>query len=141
MILGIVGHADDKFTPGTMIDAMAVITEAIDWHKPEKVVSGGCHLGGVDKWAIEIAQRLGVPTEEFLPANRQWEPRGYKERNLKIASQSDRVLVVVVHDLPPGYRGMKFNGCYHCKDRNPPHVKSGGCWTAWKCKEREWAII
>lgn len=40
-----------------------------------------------------------------------------------------------------GHAADKFTPCYHCGDRNPPHVKSGGCWTAWKCKEREWIFI
>lgn len=142
MILGIVGHAADKFSEETEILVHDAIINRILTLSPEKVVSGGCHLGGVDSWAKFHAEKLGVPFEEFLPKQLRWEPHGYKERNLKIASTSDRVICVVVKHYPDNFRGMRFQGgCYHCKDRNPPHVKSGGCWTTLKAKEREWIFI
>lgn len=145
-VLGIVGHAADKFTPQTCELARYEIERYLIKSKPDKLVSGGCHLGGVDVWAIKIATELGIPTEEYLPENLRWTPNGYKERNLRIA-RSNRVLCVVVRDYPPEFKGQKFDydgctsGCYHCLNRNFKHVKSGGCWTAWKCKEREWIII
>jgi hypothetical protein len=34
-----------------------------DIYNPDVVVSGGCHLGGIDVWAVEIAAGLGIRTE------------------------------------------------------------------------------
>lgn len=127
MKIGIVGHAADKFTPGTEAQARRVIA-AILARPGTILVSGGCHLGGIDIWAEEEADRLGIEKIIHLPVHRRWEG-GYKQRNIKIAQDSDQLLVIVVTDYPPGYRGMRFTGCYHCKERRSAHVKSGGCWT------------
>jgi hypothetical protein len=51
------------------------------------------------------------------------------------------VACINVIALPDSYRGRRFDGCYHCLTRNPPHIKSGGCWTAWRAKSREWRLI
>lgn len=139
--LGVVGHAADKFTRETEARARLEITRLItDIYCPDVVVSGGCHLGGIDVWSIEIAERLGIRTEVHLPANKSWS-NGYRERNLTIATRSTVVVCVVVSEYPPDYRGQRFGQCYHCRGRNPSHVKSGGCWTAWRCKRHEWVII
>lgn len=128
MILGIVGHEAAKFTAETEGLARAAIRAhlARDF-SCTGVVSGACHLGGVDVWAIEEAKKLGLTTREFPPANRSWE-QGYKARNILIAEVADKVISIVVKVLPPGYTGMRFKLCYHCKTDS--HVKSGGCWTA-----------
>lgn len=141
MKLGIVGNEAAKFTEETRTRAFAEIVAAIERNGATEVCSGECHLGGVDAWAHEVADRLKIPFTPFPPKNFQWEPDGYKERNLKIANWSDKVVCIVVRELPADFHGMRFSGCYHCKGRNPEHVKSGGCWTAWKCKDREWVII
>lgn len=138
--LGIVGHAADKFIPLTEALAKQAITDLIIEQNPSQIISGGCHLGGVDIWAEEISIGLGIHLLVHKPLKQIWFG-GYKERNLKIARDSDLVAVIVVKDYSPNYRGMTFNGCYHCGDRNPPHVKSGGCWTAWKARERRWIFI
>jgi len=139
---GIVGHAADKFTPETRSLALDAIAAACIRHRAALVVSGGCHLGGVDVWAEEVAAALGIPTLVHRPRVRAWSAQGgYRERNLKIAKDSDLVLVVVVRELPPGYAGLEAPDCYHCRARNPTHVRSGGCWTAWQAKEREWRIV
>lgn len=99
-------------------------------------------MSGVDIWAEEVAAELGLPTSIHAPTRLTWSgPGGFMERNLRIAHESDAVLVVVVDHLPPGYAGMRFDDCYHCKGRNPLHIKSGGCWTAWKSKRGIWRII
>jgi len=142
VILGIVGSEQAKFTPETEAAARAVISTYIDECRPHEIVSGGCHLGGVDLYAEEAAAEYGIPVVVFRPATLRWgEPGGYKERNLRIAKRSDAVLCVTLAVLPPTYDGPDYGPCYHCRGRNPPHVKSGGCWTAWKCKERAWEII
>lgn len=128
MILGIVGHEAAKFTAETEAMARSIIVHEIRFMATvSKVVSGACHLGGIDVWAIEEAKKLGIATQEFPPTNRSWE-YGYKPRNILIAEASDKVISLVVKVLPPSYVGMRFKLCYHCKTDS--HVKSGGCWTA-----------
>ncbi len=141
MKLGIVGHEAAKFTPRTEAIAREAIRGLINYYAPAEVVSGECPLGGVDIWTREEAVSLGYPFRGCAPRQHSWEGEyGFKARNLDIA-KSDIVACVVVAELPPTYRGRRFNGCYHCLDRNPVHVKSGGCWTAWKAPDREWRII
>jgi hypothetical protein len=147
--LGIVGHAADKFTVDAERLAKSAILGAFGRHLPTTVVSGHCHLGGVDLWAEELAAAMGIATKIHAPRVRSWgAPGGYRDRNLAIARDSDLVLVVVVRELPAGYTGMRFGdggtdgaGCYHCLGRNPRHVKSGACFTAWHCRRHEWAIL
>lgn len=57
--VGIVGHAADKFTPKTKSKAISIIEELLS---PENsvLVSGHCHLGGIDIWAEEVARHLIV---------------------------------------------------------------------------------
>lgn len=142
MRLGIVGHAQEKFVFETEHHAREAIRDAIALHAPSAIVSGHSPMGGVDWYAEEIANELEIPAIIYAPQRNTWYgPCGYRERNLKIAAESDIVLVVVVKQLPPGYKGMRFSGCYHCKERTPEHVKSGGCWTAWRAKAQEWIII
>lgn len=140
MNLGIVGHARDKFTPTTEAIARRVIRDLIAEYEPDKVVSGHCPIGGVDIWAEEEADALGVEKLIFPPKTNNWLD-GFKPRNIQIYENSDVCACVVVSTLPGGYRGRVFEDCYHCKGRNPPHVKSGGCWTTWRCKGRVWRII
>lgn len=143
MKLGIVGHAAEKFTQETEQQAREAIRAALVRHAVTVVVSGRSPMGGVDIWAEEEAAAADIATLIFEPKRRSWgAPGGFKERNLQIAHNSDRVLVVVVRKLPPGFRGrFVVETCYHCRDRNPPHVKSGGCWTAWRCPQHEWVIL
>lgn len=130
MKIGIVGSEAAKFTSETQQAARQVIRrlfQGLDYQ--DLVVSGHCHLGGIDIWAIEEAQAAGIPTHEYPPARRAWEG-GYKQRNLQIAEASDMVVCITVKELPAAYAGMRFpQGCYHCKTPASHHVKSGGCWT------------
>jgi hypothetical protein len=136
MKLGIVGHDGLKFTPEREAHARSVIRGAIALLRPEVVISGACHLGGVDICAAEEARKIGVPVDERTPNVRRWDGhpnRGYKQRNLEIAERSDHVMVIVVATLPPGYdrsREVHFESCYHCGPKRTRHVKSGACWTA-----------
>lgn len=146
-VLGIVGHEAAKFTPETERVARATIREAIRSYAPEAVCSGECPLGGVDHWAREESVDEGVPFIPYAPTVNRWDgevgfPKGigFKQRNLQIAAAC-LVVNVVVRDLPASYKGRRFPGCYHCHTRVPLHTKSGGCWTAWKAKRREWRII
>jgi hypothetical protein len=144
LVLGIVGHEAAKFTAGSEAEARRQIRAAILSLSPTKVVSGACHLGGIDIWAIEEAKALDLETEEFPPKFRRWEPEGFKARNEKIVAAADVVLCVVVDSLPESYKGMKFEACYHCVGGGgcgTQHVKSGGCWTAKRSKRPMWVVI
>jgi hypothetical protein len=122
--IGIVGSEAAKFTPETEATARRMIRESL--HPGDVVVSGACHLGGIDTWAIEEAKKLGLETKEYPPATREW-TNGYRLRNIQIAEDSDWVLCFTVRCLPESYDGMRFRLCYHCGTN--AHVKSGGCWT------------
>lgn len=140
--LGIVGHAKEKFTPKTETRAKAIIDEVICQYKPRVLVSGRSPMGGVDIWTEEAAVRHGKAMDACVPRQKSWEGEyGFKARNLDIARKSGLVVCIVVADFPPGFKGKAFPFCYHCKDRIPTHVKSGGCWTAWKAKRAIWKII
>lgn len=125
MILGIVGSEAAKFTAASEKAARKQIRTLLKKYKPEAVVSGGCHLGGVDIWAVEEAKKLGIPVTEYLPKKLSWEY--YKRRNIVIAEVADITVCITVNKLPASYRGMRFPLCYHCNTTK--HIKSGGCWT------------
>ena len=141
MVIGIVGHEATKFTSETEAAARELIQDLL---APDDsvLVSGHCHLGGIDIWAEEIAGKLGREGRIFSPKRLNWLD-GYKPRNQQIAKASDIVHVIVVRTLPASYTGMRFEGCYHC--RTADHVKSGGCWTAKYAqrlgKSAEWHVV
>ena len=126
MKLGIVGSEAAKFTPDTEEHCRWLIESWLNRREADGVVSGGCHLGGVDQWAAEIGRKMGLQVVEYLPRTRDWS--GYKSRNMQIAENSDEVICFTVKNLPPGFReGGWERYCYHCKTGE--HIKSGGCWT------------
>lgn len=124
MRVGIVGSEAAKFTAETEGYARALIRDQLS--PGDVVVSGACHLGGIDTWCIEEARAMGLDIVEYRPLVRSWEA-GYKPRNVLIAQDSDRVVCITVRTLPPTYTGMRFKLCYHCG--TDAHIKSGGCWT------------
>lgn len=125
--VGIVGAEAAKFTPETEDEARQQIRRLIRGAK--LVVSGECHLGGVDIWAREEAEAAGIEFLPFPPKKLTWEG-GYKQRNLQIARSSDLLACLTVKELPSDYHGMRFpQGCYHCGTGPEDHIKSGGCWT------------
>jgi len=126
MKVGIVGSEAAKFTDETQLKAVDIITNLLVNEHATEVVSGGCHLGGIDEWAALIGAELGLKVTEFLPKSKSWSA-GYKPRNIQIAEHSDVVYCITVKELPPDYKGMRFKLCYHCGTSD--HVKSGGCWT------------
>lgn len=132
MKIGIVGHEAAKFTPETEAKAREMIRTLLAL--PDSVVvSGHCHLGGIDIWAEEEADKLGREKLIFPPKHLTWNT-GYKPRNIQIAKASDRVYDLVVSAYPVGYTGMRFTECYHCGTSD--HIKSGGCWTAKYAREK-----
>lgn len=129
--LGIVGHAAEKFTPTTERLARRAIDRAIKALNPGRIVSGGSPMGGVDRWAEDAARAAGIEMVVHLPERHQ--ERYFLARNRLIAQDSSHLIVVVVTELPPGFSGMAFPVCYHCKTKE--HVKSGACWTAKRALE------
>jgi hypothetical protein len=127
MRIGIVGSEAIKFTARTRAIARDHIRAILSAPGVTEVVSGACHLGGIDIWAAEIGRELGLKVTEFPPKKQSWS-YGYRPRNILIAKNSDAVYCITVDKLPETYDGMRFDWCYHCKTRD--HVKSGGCWTA-----------
>jgi hypothetical protein len=139
--IGIVGHAGEKFTPETEQAARHIIRTLLT--PPDTVlVSGGCHMGGVDIYAEEEADAIGRKKIIHLPKRRTWDG-GYKQRNLLIARDADEMHVIVVADYPPNYDGMRFGLCYHCDTDS--HIKSGGCWTGKQAerlgKKAVWHVV
>jgi hypothetical protein len=125
MIVGIVGSEGAKFTSYGEGMARGIIVDIFNRNGVTGVASGGCHLGGIDVWAIELAKAHLLETYEFLPKHLSWEY--FKKRNLEIVDKSDEVHCITVDILPSSFQGMKFDFCYHCGTKD--HVKSGGCWT------------
>lgn len=125
--IGIVGHEAAKFTQETELRALGLIAQlTMGWGSQKVVVvSGHCHLGGIDIWAETWARSCGLDVEIRPPLYHGW--GAYKKRNIEIAEISDIVHVIVVKELPSIYVGMKHPLCYHCGVTT--HIKSGGCWT------------
>src|SRR5258706_13773309 len=105
MKLGIVGSEAAKFTAKTEQQARDIIKNLLS-NDVELVVSGGCHLGGIDIFAVEEAKKLGIPYKEYLPDYQSWPY--YRARNLKIARASDKVVCITVKTLPEGYKAKGF---------------------------------
>ena len=130
MNIGIVGSEAAKFTLETEEKARVIIKGLIQ-NCNGKVVSGGCHLGGIDIWAKEEAEKLNIPFIEFLPKVLNW--NGFKARNILIAKTSDIVYCITVKTLPAHFKeGGWERFCYHCNTNG--HIKSGGCWTVKEAK-------
>lgn len=129
MRVGIVGSEAAKFTPDTEQRARVLIRSLLS--PGDVVVSGKCHLGGIDIWAVEEAQAMGLEIVEHAPKVHNWF-QGYMPRNLKIADDSEIVHCITLKELPSTYTGMRFKLCYHCG--TDEHVKSGGCWTVKQAK-------
>ena len=126
--IGIVGSEKSKFTPETREAAKEMIRALILYENPDLIVSGACHLGGIDVWAMDVAKEMGIQCKEYPPLRHSW-TYGYRPRNIKIAEVSDKIYCLTIKTLPPGFAGMRFSHCYHCNTPPEHHVKSGGCWT------------
>lgn len=147
MKVGIVGSEGSKFTDDGAFSAREAIRRILNVPEVTHVVSGHCHLGGIDIWAEEVADELGIGKLIFPPREHGW-THGYKPRNLQIAKNSDIVYCISVDKLPPNYKGMTFPTCYHCLKAGrsgTDHIKSGGCWTVIQAmkmgKEGKWIVI
>jgi len=110
------------------------------------LVSGHCPKGGVDIWAEEIADELGIQKEIYPVEVERWGDyedwtrnevgakdivvrKGYRSRNIQIAEACDILYCIVP---------FKLNSyCYHHKPKlhgenkleGKNHPSNGGCWT------------
>ena len=104
------------------------------------LVSGHCPFGGIDIWAEELSDALGI-TKKIYPAKvNQWEDRtwmwhpdrplerdiGYKSRNILIAKTCD-ILYCIVPQRSYNIEGNEIFYCTHCQTYG--HPTNGGCWT------------
>lgn len=134
MKIGIVGNGEDKFTEEgrrKAIDEIRNIFNNCDRGDGEALVlvSGHSPVGGIDIWAEDVADELGLGMDLKIPKQHTWDAQyGYKQRNIDIAKDSDELHVILVDSYPKGYEGTKFKQCYHCF--TDKHIKSGACWTA-----------
>lgn len=158
--VGIVGAEEAKFSPKAEERARALIRDIL--LPPGRVlVSGGCHLGGVDIWAEEEYAKVQHVDDRprpiiHLPREHSW-TKGYQPRNRLIVRDAAVLHNVVVDRYVPTYTGMRWGTsdtpvCYHCERRAREqrvsyirHVKSGGCWTAYEAqklgKEVSWHVV
>jgi predicted Rossmann fold nucleotide-binding protein DprA/Smf involved in DNA uptake len=59
----------------------------------EVVISGGAD--GIDTLALDIAEEMKLPVEEFLPDVRDWAaPGGFRDRNRRMAEECTDLLCV-----------------------------------------------
>jgi len=90
VVLAIVGSTQFDRDPQASAIAEHHIVEAIVRLQPERVVSGGAR--GIDSLAAQIARAYRIPVTEHLPEHPRWAPRGYKERNMRIATDCTHLL-------------------------------------------------
>ena len=107
MKVAIVGADGRYWRPEDVPFVKALIRYILKAMDADVLISGRCPLGGVDVWAEEVADEMGLEKLIFPPEGRGW--RYYHERNLKIARECD-----VIFDIEP-------------EDRRG---NSGGAWTA-----------
>lgn len=112
------------------------------------LVSGHCPKGGVDIWAEEIADKLGIKKEIYPAEVNQWEDseeqtrtewgakdliqkKGFRSRNIQIAEACDILYCIVPkksHEAEfQGVYGSYPDFCRHCEVYG--HPTNGGCWT------------
>ena len=92
-------------------------------------VSGGA--SGIDEIVEMVCMVVDRKIIIHKPKTNDWE--GYKERNLIIAKECDKVICVALRSKD------KDSYCYHCGSED--HIKTGGCYTARRCKEFEVKIL
>ncbi len=112
--VGIVGSDGRKFDKLSEKKARDRISQIIAYeiishpHMNIVIVSGHCHLGGIDIFAEEIANKFEISMIPYPPNNLRWEPDGFKARNMRIAQKSD-ILYVLSND---DWNGGMWTGNY-----------------------------
>jgi|GEM_PF-3269469 len=160
IFVGIVGAEAAKFTyRGESLARQiirGILRDALDHDEGVTMVSGGCHLGGIDIWSeqeSDILTEMGLHVEKriHLPRELRWST-GFEPRNRLIVRDSAVVHNITVGRYPNSFVGKHFSSCYHCDRRfretghaNLIHVKSGGCWTAYEAEKlgkiAQWYVV
>lgn len=89
--LAIVGSTRFADPYGDML-AEWLIKRALVLFDPEVVISG--KAPGVDRMAETLAMDFGFRTHICPPAKPQWQPHGYKSRNLRIARSCTHLIAI-----------------------------------------------
>jgi hypothetical protein len=126
MKVGIVGSSKIPITEETI---SFVENHVLNYPDDTIFLSGGAK--GVDTLVEMVCDVVGRELIIHKPKTDNWE--GYKERNLKIAHESDKVICIAIRSKD------KDSYCYHCGSEE--HERTGGCYTARRCKEFEVKII
>ena len=105
--IAIVGSEENKWSEEQKERAKEVIEKIfrdyLDVGYDVVLISGGCPKGGVDVWAEEIADRMGIKKRIFRPEKNGW--YYYRKRNVKIARSCD-----VIYDIEP--KGKRSGGTW-----------------------------
>jgi len=108
--VAIVGSEERKWKPEQKRKAKAFIRLILlyyaDLGYDVVLVSGRCPKGGVDVWAEQIADELGVEKLIFPPKKHGW--YWYRKRNILIARHCD-----VLYDIEP--KGKRSGGTWTLK--------------------------
>ena len=131
--------SDDQFLVG-MLDSLVHYQDLI-------LVSGHCHKGGIDIWAEEIADALGIKKEIYPAEVNQWSDKrpiqntipvsvdlkGYRSRNIQIVRSCDILYDIepakscrYCHGLGEGDYRLFIGTCPRCEGDG---AYSGGTWT------------
>lgn len=128
MKIGIVGSSKVQVNEKSIRFVEDIV---IDYPIDTVFVSGGA--SGIDEIVEMVCMVVDRKIIIHKPKTKDWE--GYKERNLLIAKDCDKVISIALPFKEDGIQ--KY--CYHCKSKR--HQKTAGCWTAMKCKEHEVKIF
>lgn len=100
--LAVVGSTRFKI-PSALKYARDIIEGFFFELNPIEVISGGAV--GIDSLAISLAKMRHIATVEYLPRFRRWEPDGYKDRNLMIATECTHLLRITCHSSKTYWSG------------------------------------
>ena len=158
--IGVVGPEESKWKPEQIPKTKSYIRDIFNKYasdtlthgpyKPLVLVSGHCPKFGVDIWAEEVADKLGIKKEIYAPEVNQWEDKifpsfgmpsvedkkqkGYRSRNIDMAKVCDICYCIVpragkgqIVDVSDARKYNRNIYCIHCKEFG--HPTNGGCWT------------
>ena len=126
MKIGIVGSSKAPVNEESIRFVEDII---VDYPQDTVFVSGGAK--GIDEIVEMACMVVGRKLIIHKPKTENWE--GYKERNIIIAHECDKVICVALRSKD------KEAYCYHCGSEE--HERTGGCYTARRCKEFEVKIL
>ena len=104
--VAVVGSEERRWAPEQKAKAKYKIRKILESYDNPVLVSGACPRGGVDIWAEEIADSMGIEKIIFPAKVYRWDGSGgFKERNIKIAETCD-----VLYDIEP--KGKRSGGTW-----------------------------